>query len=45
LANISIPGLSEYLKLDRPVNVRAAREHIATLVRDAQQTTLIDNLE
>ena len=43
VCNISIPGLSEYLKLDRPVNIRAAREHIATLVRDALQTTLVDN--
>jgi hypothetical protein len=37
---ISIPGLDDYLKQERPINKQAADEYIATLQRDEQQSTL-----
>jgi hypothetical protein len=43
VCGISIPGLDDYLKGDRPINKQAADEHIATLLRDKQQTTLVEN--
>ncbi len=40
VCNIQIDGLNEYLKLKEPINNRAAYKYIATLQRDAQQSTL-----
>ncbi len=40
VCDISIPGLDDYLKRERPINKQAADKYIAKLQRDEQQSTL-----